>query len=172
MSKKRRNSLINHNQTKICTKNQNSICCSICDEWVHQTCSNLTYNQFKTYCSPENADDLYECENCRLGEASSQYLGKLPCPSATALSTIDANDTNTLSPNSIFRDKDDIILSDYYTIDEVNLQIQASAEITILHINAVSLFENYDSIKSMIASLKPAPSILFILFYFILFYFI
>ena len=64
-----------------CTKNQNSICCSICDEWVHQTCSNLTYNQFKTYCSPEHADDLYECENCRLGEASSQYLGKLPCQS-------------------------------------------------------------------------------------------
>ena len=94
-------------------KVHDSISCTLCDEWVHQTCSDLSIKQFRTYCSPDHEGDPYYCEYCRYGYSSlSQSLGKLSCPSATTLNSIDIDNLDTISPNSIFRGKDDIILSD------------------------------------------------------------
>ena len=146
-------------------KVQDSISCTLCDEWVHQTCSDLTLNQFKTYCSPDHNGDPYYCEYCRYGYSSisPQSLGNLCCPSATTLNTIDIDNMDTLCPNSIFRDKEDITLSDYYNIEELNLEMKKTPnDILIIHINTVSLLKNYDSIVDMLASLQPIPSILFL----------
>ena len=40
-------------------KVQDSICCTLCDEWVHRECSNITIDQFKIYCSPDHAGDPF-----------------------------------------------------------------------------------------------------------------
>ena len=51
-----------------CKENiQDSICCSICDEWTHQKCSNLSVSQFKEYCLPANSELPYYCDNCLFG---------------------------------------------------------------------------------------------------------
>ena len=145
-------------------KVHDSISCTLCDEWVHQTCSDLSIKQFRTYCSPDHEGDPYYCEYCRYGYSSlSQSLGKLSCPSATTLNSIDIDNLDTISPNSIFRGKDDIILSDYYNIEELNQDMQKTPnDILIIHINIVSLLKNYDFIVDLLASLQPTPSILFI----------
>ena len=146
-----------------CRKNQNCIQCNICDEWIHQTCSNLTINEFKTYCSPEHEGDPYYCDNCRFGHANMQNLGKLDCPSATTLNSINIDESDVLTPNSIFRDKEDITTSEYYTLEELNIEMEKTPEdILILHINTVSLIDNdnFSKFKNLLASFKPIPSIL------------
>ena len=121
-----------------CKKNQDCISCNICDEWAHQACTNLTINEFQRFCSPDHEGDPWYCDNCRFGRASPQNLGELECPSATTLSSITVRDVNTLSPNSIFRDKEDIVMSEYYTIDELNVDMEKTPnDILILHINTV-----------------------------------
>ena len=45
-----------------------------------------------------------------------------------------------LCPNSVFNDNDDVPASDYFTTDELNVEIQKTPEnIRLIHINAVSL---------------------------------
>ena len=69
-----------------------------------------------------------------------------------------------MCPNSVFKDDEDITTSHYYTPDEFNdLDIQKSEEgILLIHINAVSLYSNYDKIVSLIDQLKMFPSLIFI----------
>lgn len=77
------------------------------------------------------------------------------------MSQIDINDPSSLSPNSIFRNKEDLAISEYYTIDELNVEMEKTPDdVLILHINAVSVIENHRSIHNFLASLKPIPSIL------------
>ena len=46
-----------------CKENvHDSIQCTWCDEWIHQKCSNLSYEEFAKHCSPENIDLPYHCE--------------------------------------------------------------------------------------------------------------
>ena len=50
-----------------------------------------------------------------------------------------------LCSNSIFKDDEDCILSDYYNIEEANLELQKTPDgILLIHINAVSLCKSYD----------------------------
>ena len=52
-------------------------------------------------------------------------------------------------------------MSEYYTIDELNVDMEKTPDnILILHINTVSLDKNYSSIKNLLATLKPIPSII------------
>ena len=56
-----------------------------------------------------------------------------------------------------------MITSEYYNIEEANLEFQKTPEgITLIHINAVSLCANYNKIVIMLAKLKPTPSIIFV----------
>ena len=65
--------------------------------------------------------------------------------------------------NSVFKNQDDKILSEYYNIDEANLELQKTPDdILLIHINAVSLIKNYDTIVDTLAEFKPNPSIIFI----------
>ena len=74
-----------------CRENtQDSIQCSLCDEWVHQKCTNLTYNQFLEYCDPNNADKPYHCDWCEFG--SSACPTNQTCLSASAISSLDSSD--------------------------------------------------------------------------------
>ena len=51
-----------------CRENtQDSIQCTLCDEWVHQKCTNLTYSKFLEYCDPNNGDKPYHCDWCEFG---------------------------------------------------------------------------------------------------------
>ena len=45
-------------------KVQDSICCTICDEWVHQSCSRLTLAELKVHCSPDYISIPFYCNNC------------------------------------------------------------------------------------------------------------
>ena len=148
-----------------CKENiHDSICCTLCDEWVHRKCTNLTLEQFKTYCSPEHAEDPYYCTNCLYGNCSKQNLENQICLNASDIESIDINDTiYNLCPNSVFSNKDDTCLSEYYTIEELNSKDHKNPEnILLIHINAVSLCLHIESITDMLAELKNQPSIIFI----------
>ena len=72
---------------------------------------------------------------------------------------------NTLCPNSIFnnQDNDSISLSDYYCIDELNLELNnIQDELLIIHINAVSLSkaENFDNIIDALSQFSAKPSLI------------
>ena len=109
-----------------CKENiQDSICCTLCDEWVHHKCTDLTFEQFKLYCSPDHADDPYYCTNCLYGNCSKQNFENQECFNASEIESFNINDTiHNLCPNSVFRDKEDIQLSEYYTMDELNVEIR------------------------------------------------
>ena len=111
----------------VCRENvQDSIQCTWCDEWVHQKCtSNLSYDQFLKHCLPENVDLPYYCEICEFGSA--QKAAKQPCISTSSLSALDSSDILNLSPNSIFNDKDDILTTEYFTTDELNIEIEKNS---------------------------------------------
>ena len=145
-----------------CRENtQDSIQCSLCDEWVHQKCTNLTYNQFLEYCDPNNADKPYHCDWCEFG--SSACPTNQTCLSASAISSLDSSDIYSLCPNSIFNDKEDIPTTEYFTTEELNIEIQKTPDnIRLIHINAVSLCKHVDDIIAMIAKLSKDPSIIFI----------
>ena len=75
----------------------------------------------------------------------------------------DSSDIFNLCTNSVFKNDDDLITSDYYNIDEANFEFQKTPEgIVLIHINSVSLCANYNKIVIMLAKLKPNPSIIFV----------
>ena len=71
-------------------KCQDSICCSLCDEWTHKKCSNLTLDQFNKYCLPENAEIPFYCDICLYG--SNHKTDNQTCLRAAEISTLDTND--------------------------------------------------------------------------------
>ena len=121
-------------------------------------------DQFKTYCSPDHAGDPFYCVNCLFGNCTSQNLENQICLNATDIELADINGTiHNICPNSVFRDKDDTQLSEYYTMDELNIEIKKTPDnILLIHINAVSLCKNIEAITDMLAELNKQPSILFI----------
>ena len=113
------------------------------------------------YCSPENIDLPYHCEICEFGSRRSS--NNQTCFSASAVRSLDSNDILRLCPNSLFADKDDILSTEYFTSEELNIEIQkAPDDIRLIHINAVSLCKNIENITAMIAELSKLPSIIFI----------
>ena len=100
------------------TNRQNCLCCNICDEWVHLKCTDLTLNDFNFLSSPENFEKPYYCNLCLFGK--NQSLSH-PHVNRPLLSTIlnSPNCTN-LTPNSVFNSCEDSIISNYYTIDDIN----------------------------------------------------
>ena len=124
-------------------------------------CSDLTYDQFLKYCSPDNVDVPYYCEICLFG--SRRTSDNQTCLSASAISSLDSSDIFNLCPNSIFKDKDDIPTTEYFTTEELNVEIRKNQEsISLIHINAVSLCKHVDSITDLITELSKEPSIIFI----------
>ena len=49
---------------KIVYKNQNSICCDKCDQWILLKCSKIKLKEFKKFLDPENAGMKYFCSFC------------------------------------------------------------------------------------------------------------
>ena len=88
------------------TNCQDSICCTICDEWTHFKCSNLTFDQFKKYCAPENSDMPFYCEICLYGSRVNRENEN--CLKASEIALLDSNDIYNLSPNSIFSEDDNM----------------------------------------------------------------
>ena len=135
-------------------KVQDSICCTLCDEWVHRKCTDLTQEQFLAYCSPDNIENPYYCTNCLYGNCR-QNLDNQICLNASEIESFDINEIYNLCPNSVFRDKEDVQLSDYYTTEELNVEIKKTPEnILLVHINAVSLCKHIESITDRLAELK------------------
>ena len=109
-----------------CRENvQDSIQCTLCDDWVHQKCSNLSYEKFLEYCNPINIDKPYFCDWCEFGSPRSTL--NQTCLSASAISSFDSSDIFDMCPNSIFRDKEDVPTTEYYTTDELNVEIQKNS---------------------------------------------
>ena len=143
------------------TNCQDSICCNLCDEWTHRKCSTLSIEQFRKYCLPENSEIPFWCDNCLYGSRKNRE--NQTCLSASEIDSLDTNDIYNLCPNSIFRDKDDIPTTEYFTTDELNVEIKKTPEnLRLIHINAVSLCKHIISITNLIDGLEKHPSILFI----------
>ena len=71
------------------------------------------------------------------------------CLNADEINSLDTNDIHDLCSNSIFKDDEDSILYEYYSIEEANLELQKTPDgILLIHINAVSLCKTM--IKSLI----------------------
>ena len=103
----------------------------------------------------------YHCDICEFG--SRRSASYQTCVSASAISSLDSNDISNLCPNSIFNDKDDTLTTEYYTTEELNIEIQNTPDdIRSIHINAVSLIKNVKNITAMVAELDKLPSIIFI----------
>jgi len=76
---------------------------------------------------------------------------------------INNHDFSNLSPNSVFnKNINDITKSNYYTIESFNNSTTHDSvnDMLLVHINAVSLTSNYDSIFDTLAELKHKPSII------------
>ena len=146
-----------------CIKNrQDSICCNLCDEWVHRKCTDLTPAQFNSYAS---TDIPYYCTNCLHGNSTKDTLDKPDHTGYNAINTVlRTTDIYNLCPNSIFRNKEDVVLSDYYTADTVNDFdiIKTNDNILLIHFNADSLIGNHDKITTVLSQLNNAPCIVFI----------
>ena len=146
----------------VCTKNQNCICCTLCDEWVHLKCTNLTVAKFNKYTDKDNSEPYY-CINCLYGNDSEGNLEPPDHTSHFVINSLNPEDILDLCPNSIFNNKDDIELSEYFTIDDLNLEIKkTSDEIILIHINANSLCKHRNEIVDMLAELSKNPAIIFI----------
>ena len=103
----------------------------------------------------------FYCDNCLYGSVLDTE--NQTCLDASEISLLDTHDIYNLSPNSIFRDMEDVMTTEYFTTDELNVEIQKTPEnIRLVHINSVSLCKHVNSIKNMIASLDKLPSIIFI----------
>ena len=146
-------------------RTQNSICCSICDSWVHQKCTDLTLEQFNTYTMPDHADDPYYCVNCLFGHAPNDHLEKPDSTSHTVLSNIlNRENISNYCPNSVFNNRPGTTPSDYYTIDEVNTILikKTDDNILIIHFNTDSLVAHHDKVVNTLGQFKSYPSIAFI----------
>ena len=146
-----------------CLNIHDSISCVICDEWVHLKCTDLTDEQFLTYTSPDHENDPYYCVKCLYGNESSRNRETGTNPLLNTNSSFLVKDIFNYCSNSIFNNNDDITLSDYYTVDELNTcKSSPNQDLFLLHIDAVSLTANYDNIVDTIGQLKQLPSLLFI----------
>ena len=103
----------------------------------------------------------FYCDNCLYGSVLNTE--NQTCLNASEIGLLDTNDIYNLCPNSIFSDMDDIITTEYFTTDELNVEIRKSPDnICLIHINAVSLCKHVNSIKNMISCTSKQPSIIFI----------
>ena len=147
-----------------CENTQNSICCSVCDEWVHLNCTDLTLEQFYSYTSSENLSKPYYCTNCLYGNSVNASPNMTTNrPNLDSLSDLVMNDAESLSPNSVFSDMSDLTISDYHTIEDLNSSDLISVnddDVFILHLNAVSLCAKYELLIDMLSDLKEKPSII------------
>ena len=144
---------------------QDSICCNICDEWVHRKCTDLTPAQFDSYVPSDTNDKPYYCTYCLHGNSPNDSLDKPDHSGYSAIKTVlSTTDVYNLCPNSIFRNNEDTILSDYYAPDTVNgLEILKTKEnILLVHFNADSLISNHHKITTVLSQLSAAPCIVFI----------
>ena len=84
--------------------NHDSKCCTLCDEWVHRKCTDLTIDQSKTHCSPDHYGDPFYCVNCLFGICTSrQNQQNRISPNATDIELADIYGTiNNICPNSVF----------------------------------------------------------------------
>ena len=141
-----------------CIENrQNSLCCNICDEWVHLKCTDLTLPGFQDL---NSSDKPFYCNNCLFGRTDYPLQDQ-----RNIVSTIlNSPGTPNLTPNSIFNCYEDLITSDYYTIDEINdFNITLSADnLLLVHFNAVSLYSNHDAILNTLQQFKTLPCLIFI----------
>ena len=144
---------------------QNSICCFLCDKWVHQKCTNLTLEQFHKYTKEDNDDPFY-CNNCLTGNYGDEISATPDLTSHSVLtSIIDSDDIPTLCPNSVFGNSDDIMLSGYYTIDDLNgfIDIQKTKDnVLLIHVNTDTLIGNFDKLVNTLGQFKAYASILFL----------
>ena len=64
----------------------------------------------------------------------------------------------------MFKDREDLTVSDYYTTDELNnlKLLKTEDDVLILHINADSLVLNLEKLRNTISELSSNPSIIFV----------
>ena len=81
----------------VCSKNQNCICCTLCDEWVHLKCTDLTVAKFNKYTDKENTEPYY-CVNCLYGNDNGGSAEPPDHTSHFVINSISPDNIPTLSP--------------------------------------------------------------------------
>ena len=148
---------------KACRKNQNCVCCDICNQWLHKRCTPLTIFQFQALCKQNS--EPYFCNHC--------YKDIFPFQNVTVLETnqgvqsTHSEDTNPLS-NDIINNPYLSDISPYIPetkyheiLDLKNILLHKSPnDISIIHMNAVSLGKKLETIEELVHELTVSPDII------------
>ena len=120
---------------KRCRKNQKHQKCSVCKNFIHQKCTNLSPRQFSCITDPQGQNPLV-CDLCTV-------------QSPTSVTNYCTNDAG----NKEAGDK----LNAYQNLKILNSALTSEDDLLILHMNIVSLVANFDSVKSLISQAKVTP---------------
>ena len=120
---------------KRCRKNQKHQKCSVCKNFIHQKCTNLSPRQFSCITDPQGQNPLV-CDLCTV-------------QSPTSVTNYCTNDAG----NKEAGEK----LYAYQNLKILNSALTSEDDLLILHMNIVSLVANFDSVKSLISQAKVTP---------------
>lgn len=121
---------------KSCKSNQNSLCCDLCDIWIHLKCTELSVSQFNTFV---NSTLPYFC-NCCIAEC-------LP------INYVDIKDPYCLTEDL-----------EYLSVDNINKHFEKSEytieDLTVLHVNTRSLTKNINRLEEVICLMMYQPDLI------------
>ena len=121
---------------------QRSVCCNVCDEWTHTKCTRLSNEEFDVHSSTEKP---FYCVKCLYEKNDPNTLNSvLSNSSCNMLSSLPVNPrcSSDAVPSSFWLSDVYESANRYFDIDEFNI-LQSGTEnneVTIIHVNAVSIF--------------------------------
>ena len=123
------------NCAKSCRSNQNCLCCDVCNNWIHLTCTRLNNSQFQKLAQ---SDEAYFCIKCL--QDSLPFLNEGPNKSSICVS-------NTIEDcASKFA-----IDCEYVDLLKFNEELTSFAtQISIVHFNTRSLEKNLHKIEELL----------------------
>ena len=159
----------------ICTKivkDEDSVCCDLCDYWVHKkTCSRLSEKEYEEL-SKKNSRSWY-CQKCISSNLpfSTNGIYKNPiqphAPSGTnfshELKTLFSNMNNIVNSGLQATDDDDsnsetlfkLVSCQYYDTDEFKDKfLKMESKLSAIHLNISSLSKHFDELNTLLALLK------------------
>ena len=144
---------------KAVSKEHNTVCCDLCNEWIHISCDNLDK---KTYKLLQGFSAKCFCINCTKKEIpftaqTNQELEKIYSRKHIIPYKVTDIESFTAKINNGIRDENDenIIKSLYYDISELNDKLNESQSIfkktiSLMHLNISSLQYHLDELSDLI----------------------
>ena len=138
---------------EICKKNQNLICCDLCNCWCHLKCSFLTLKQFRKL---SNSNDLYFCNYC-INDA-------LPFSNIDCKTFNEQFGNNNSAQHEVLKFNNTLLQEqneDYFTHNQLQkFFVDVTNQFSLFHFNTRSLGKNKASIEELLNTIEHAPDIL------------